>query len=1017
MKSIEVFMVGYPRVTVDGQIVVFPFKKAEAVFYILMLEKQLERLEMCTLLWPNVGETASKKNLRNAIYTIRKTLGVDIFVLEKRSLLKIDTEKIKVMDYDQIIEQNENYCALLLSNEDTELLKGFYIGDSIEFEDWLSYKRETFKDNYKNCLLRMCQSATYPVKTRIKYLKKIIDLDEFDEKSYFLLIQLYIEEKNYQKCLEIFHHLEDLFYNELGILPSKEISGLIETMMQTRQNWDHKTQEKNFTFGREESLFLMKKEWKQYITGKESKKLIILGEAGIGKTNLVEKFESTLPSQVSIFRMQCYLLEQNYYYESLRTVMEQIGHKIKTENIEIPSRVSSIIVSLFPSFNFDAPTDIFHGDDTNYSVIEKSVITLFHILSKNQKTVLIIEDIHWIDKMSFQILKVLLCQENMNIFVIMTCRLGVEEPVSTLIHHLHSRTMLNTIELKRFTLDETKDFIHHFIDMDDKQIQYIYQQSEGNPLFITEYINNIQQNKDFDLLNSKAGDVIRSRIINIPREAIKILEICAVFLDTIQIDPLLAITGKSKVELIESLDDLVSRRLLIENYSSAGELQLTFSHNKIKEYVTAEMSKAKKLLLHKRFAEYYEHQLKNSSHDSEYYPRILYHYQEARNRTKYFEYRLKRFSGLVKTNHEMFPEIDGIGNRKITAVYLDKEEIENELDLIQQEYEVIREFENQLDFKEIELVYLFTLGRLQVDVGKHDTGKQLITKSIQLAEELEIIDYVVKGWFKLVHLGINAHDLQGMNQALESIESKLSLVRDEGIFGKLLRLKGYHSILSGHYVVGENLLKDSINVFKKSVHSQRYVLNEAAAYLYLGESDRLQQRFEDALEKYNQALVICQDRKLYSGMAYILGNKGRVYYELGKIDESKASLLESKSFYDKIIFMWGRYIPDAFLAMLYAVTKDEEKSLFHFRNAFENTRRMLNPYDKGVMCRVKAETLLLIKDFKNKNQFYELIEQDSINCCRGQYVCFDLSPLDYEKKRMIELLQNNTVKDWFCKSD
>ncbi len=1017
MKSIEVFMVGYPRVFVDGQIVVFPFKKAEAVFYILMLEKQMERLEMCTMLWPDVGETVSKKNLRNAIYTIRKTLGLDIFVLEKRSLLKIDTEKIQVIDYDQIMEQNENYCNSMLINEDIELLKGFYIGDSIDFEDWLSYKRETFKDHYKNYLLKMCQSPAYSAKTRITYLKRIIEIDEFDEKSYLLLMKLYLEEKNYQKCMETFHQLEDLFYNELGILPSREIFDLIDTMMQTRQSWDQKTQEKIFTFGRDESLYLMKKEWNQYLSGKETKKLIILGEAGIGKTNLVEQFETTLPSKVNIFRMQCYLLEQNYYYESLRTIMEQIGHKIRTENIKIPSRVLSPIVSLFPSLNIDDSLDLFNGEDTNYSVIEKSVIALFHLLSKNQKTVLIIEDIHWIDKMSFQIVKALLCQANMNLFIIMTCRYGMEEPVSTLVYHLNSRMMLNTIELKRFTLVETKEFIDHFIDIGVEQVQYIYQQSEGNPLFITEYINNIQQNKDFDLLNSKAGDVIRSRIINIPREAIKILEICAVFLDTIQIDPLLAITGKSKVELIELLEDLVSRRLLIENYNSVGELHLTFSHNKIKEYVIAEMSKAKKLLLHKRFAEFYENQLRNSSHDSEFYPRILYHYQESKNRTKYFEYRLKRFSGLVKTNHEMFPEIDGIGNRKITAVYLDKEEIENELDLIQQEYEVIREFENQSDFKEIELVYLFTLGRLQVDVGKHDIGKQLITKSIQLAEELGIIDYVLKGWFKLVHLGINAHDLQGMKQALTAIEGNLSLVRDEGIYGKLLRLKGYHNVLLGQYAIGENLLEDSINVFKKSIHRQRYVLSEAAAYLYLGESERLQQKFEGAIVKYNQALAICLERKLYSGMAYILANKGRVYFELGKINEAKESLLESKSFYDKIVFMWGRYIPDAFLGMLYALNKDEEMSIIHFRNAFENTRRMLNSYDKGVMCRVKAETLLLIKDFKNKNQFYELIEQDSMNCCRGQYRCFDLSPLDYEKNRMKELLKNNIVKDWFFKTD
>ena len=1013
MKKVDVYVVGYPKVMVDGETVVFPFKKAEAAFYLLMLEKQVERLAICHMLWPEMTEEKAKRNLRNTIYTIRKVLGVDIFDGEKRAHVKINLQQITLHDYDHIIRQDEGYFDALLAREETELLKGFYVSGHDELEDWLSQRREAFRESLKRYLLNMCQMRHHVMYQRIKGAQKRIAMDEFDETSYVLLMKLYQEEKNYQKCMEVFHRLEDLLEEELGILPSKETIDFVDDLMNERQRREQPPEAKGFTFGREDALYALKTEWLHYTKKSASPKVLLLGEAGIGKTNLVEHFQMSLPQGTAVYKIQCFQLEQNYYFESFRTVMDQISHRIKQEKKKIPADIISPIASLFPSYHYDEEeTAVFTGN-TSYEVIENAFIALFYYLSKHQKTLLIIEDIHWIDKMSFQIIKALLCKPELNMMVIMTSRFEVEAPIQRFLQQMNARKMLQTIELQRFTLIQTREFIRRLITIEEEQVQFIYRQSEGNPLFIIEYINNLQQNKDFDLLNSEAGDVIRSRIISIPREAVKILEIAAVFLDNVQVDALLTITGNSKIELMELLDDLVSRRLLVEHFSPGGELQLHFSHNKIKEFVTEEMSKSKKVLLHKRFAEYYEAQLKQTDDDSEHYPRIMYHHQESRNRTKYFEYRLKRFAGLVRINHEMFPEINEKNDHTKTAIYLDKEEIEKELNLIQEEYETIGEYESQEGFKEIQLVYLFTMGRLQVDVGNHQTGRQLIANTIQLAEELKNHDYQYKGWFKLVHMGINAFDLQEMAQALNAIEAQLARVHDEGALGKWLRLKGYYEILCGNHEAGTAHLQQSISVFEKSLHRQRYLLSEAAAHLYLGESQRLQQQFSKAVVHYKEALKKCTDKKLYSGMAYTSASIGRVYYEMGDIREAQQYLTEAKGFYSNIIFMWGRYLPDAFLSLIHAQLRDEQKALEHFKIAQGSIQRMANLYDQGVLCRVKAELLALIKEFDNRRHFDEIIAENSEQCCRNQQRCFDKPALAYEKKRMDILLQDPAVHQWF----
>lgn len=1011
--SLEIKLIGYPEVYNDSKKIVFPFKKAEGILYMLLIEKRIERDKLCTFFWPENSTKTAKKNLRNAIYNLRKLVGDDIIISPKRSLIEINYDKIIKFDVDIIFEKKykeEKSIDWIINRETYEFIEGFHISDLVEFQEWLQLQRKNFNEELKNYLSEFCDNYEIDIDKKIEILKTIIKLDEFDENNYLKLINLYKEKGHYQKSIETFNDLKDLLEKELAITPSKEIYQVIEKIMLKRRiDTFKKRKEKAFSFGRDEEFRILNYNYSSFMDNKDYKNSLISGEPGIGKTNLIDSFKDSINKKnIYMVNMKCYQLEEEYYYECWKNPLEELSNIIKNDEISIPDYNLSILKSLFPTINFNVEAKSYLGEERNFRIVEKAIIDLFNIIAKKKKIVFIIEDIHWIDTVSLQLLRALLNQEKINMITFLTSRNVVRDEIEKFIYHLKYKDRLEQIELERFSKFETKELIKHFIDLSEEYHDIIWKESEGNPLFIIEYVNNIQQNNNFNILNSKSGDVIKSRVLNLPENSKKILEICSVFLESIKLDLIEELLEKSRIEIIDNLDDLLKRKILVEDYDSNDGLLINFSHNKIKTYLYNQMSSSKRKLLHMKFSEYWERKINNTENDRSIYPYLIHHFNKSGNNLKLFKYRLKRFSGLVMVNHEMFPEMEDYNINNGQTVYLDEKEVEQNINNLNELYSKLSKKENSKEFKELEIIYLYIIGRMEIDIGNENKGLELIRKMIKIAEDIDNNEYIIKGCFKLIHLAINTFDLELMRSGIDYAEKK---VKDEGQFGKIKRLKGFMYILKGDYQLGEKLLVESIEIFEFPEFKNRYILNKAAAYLYLGESRRLQQDFEKALCYYDQCYNICNEKKLLSGMAFTLANKGRILYEKGLYEESKKILNRSLKYYDKIVFLWGRYISYGYLALIYAQYEKYEKSYNYLKKSFFCINKNKNNYEKGVLCRIKAEIIIKTKKYKDRMKFLELIQENMINCCSGELKCFENTAMTYESKLINNYLKDETVRE------
>ncbi len=89
--KVKLKLFGVPKIILNEEAVEFPFKKAEAIFFYLAIQKRVTRDELVNLFWSELNEARPKKNLRNALYQIKKTLGEEVLYTPKRSIVEISS--------------------------------------------------------------------------------------------------------------------------------------------------------------------------------------------------------------------------------------------------------------------------------------------------------------------------------------------------------------------------------------------------------------------------------------------------------------------------------------------------------------------------------------------------------------------------------------------------------------------------------------------------------------------------------------------------------------------------------------------------------------------------------------------------------------------------------------------------------------------------------------------------------------------------------------------------------------
>jgi pentatricopeptide repeat protein len=963
MQFIYVKLLGDPDVIFGEKKILFPFKKVEALFYYLVIKKQASRDELVNLLWGEVDEAVAKKNLRNAIYRIKKVFDMDIIISPKKSVITINPEVKVETDLDQFENSEDKWIEAYKG----EFLEGFGVKDSENFEGWISDKREEYKEKYISKLhgkiREQLRSNDYD---NVEYLSKLlISADEFNERAYRTLMKLYVKKGSMNKAIDIFNKLSEKLKAELGILPEPKTMELYNRILAIRNSEEASTKSKqeDFFYGRYEEIDVANRRYKDFINNNPFKSVVILGEAGIGKTRFKDRLVEKLADEdIYLFETNCYQAEKDYILKPWNTIFSRVAEIVKDDKINISMFSGNIMSYLFPALYSEGLVQSSEKsiDVIKHQAAEEAILEILKKISMLRKVVIVIEDLQWMDSMSLSLLNtILLHNKDSRIFFIITCRDTHEKDIDRFVTITAKYDKVQKIILKRFNNDEVTDFVKRALpehDISCAMSQRIYEETEGNTFFIVEYLNSIKENRDINIMSLKVQDVLRSRFLEVSDDGKKILDIISVFFDEASLDVLKEISGRDELDIIDLLEELENKSI-IDDTSDDDKISFRFTHQKLRDYVYSQQSSAKRKVLHNRVGSILEKELKNNNSDIFLFSKLIYHFLRGGNKLAALKYSIKNLNFYFDFSHELFSAAYELNIQEKKSIYISKEKTIKQLDNIRDLINEVKKSEAEAnEIENLEIDFLHMKGRFFIREGNYDEGTLCIERLINLSIKVKNNNYLLKGYRQMIYYCIQVYNTDLMKEYLDRAIIMSKENDDYFETATLLRLKGLNKIMLGQKEEAEQLLKESIDIFSSidKLH-EKYYLSIAGAYNYIGEIRRQDMRYSSALEYYDKAIEICEGKSTLTGLTIFYSNAGQAAFELGDYDISRQYFSKAIKIFNEIDSIWGRSIAEGYLALLKVKQSNLAEALDHLKMADFYSEKIQNPRELGIVYRIKAE--------------------------------------------------------------
>lgn len=949
MSTIKIHLFHTPEVLLDNEPVAFPYKKAEALFYYIAIEKSITRDRAVGLLWEDSEETVARKNLRHALYIINKLFGTDIIVSPKKYVLNFNYDVDSEIDLDLFLKDNSSVDLYA-----GQLLQGFNIKNAYAFEEWLAVKQNSIKDLY---LSRLYSNLSFSAENQTiseveHYAGKYMQEDPLDERIYLLLMEKYKEQGLFHKGITVYQKLSSILSEELGITPNKEITALYHQLLSL---WSENSTAEADSFSliptktREDNLAVLQSCFQRFLDG-EAQNVMILGENGIGKTHLINTFLTGMNSAgIIILKTSCFQAEKEFPLQPWNTIMLKIDEYISQSKIEIPPVVIHTAAQLFPTFG-SVSTDVENfpyglPNNNNYRAGKNAIVKIFQYLTKHTKILFIIDNIHSMDSLSLELLSSLICVSNPDIMTILTSLDTMDYDLVTFTSSMVKENFLVQIPLKRLTRNEMVQFIGSALGnetLDEKTIDLIYKETLGNIFFLTELLNNLKTNRNINELSLNAQGILNDRLNGISVEARRLLDIISLFHDYVTLPVLSIILGKNPLELLDIIEELKERALITEKNDN-DKIYFVYTHNKMREFIYNKLSPSKSRILHNRAGEALEQVMTESGNLSG--KKLIYHYSLGDNVQKVLYYKIlniEKFSGI---SYELYPILETDSDE----YGLPSEEIMEYFRQLELELYKYANMKNFAVFNELEARLLHSKSRYCTLTGYYEEGLRCINLALENPFGIENADFRLKLLRQVIYYSIQICDIERMNSCIKdgiSLSEKCKNQIENAIY---LRLRGLFFIMTGDYRQAIAALLKSIDLFEKSnLNIQLYALNIAAAYNYLGELHLRQRHFNDAMNYYKKAIFICTDNGCPVNPTFYT-NIGKAYFFLKEFDNSYESLLTACDTYKNSLTLVGRTVAEAFTALFEFRKGNFNKGLEYMKSAESSINMLKSPYETGIL--------------------------------------------------------------------
>ncbi len=331
---------------------------------------------------------------------------------------------------------------------------------------------------------------------------------------------------------------------------------------------------------------------------------LVGGEAGVGESRLVNEFAAQAASQ-SGFRVltgQCVELgAEGLPLAPLVDALRTLTRGSKPEALtEVLGQAGTGLARLLPELGLVSAHDQPPGDLQKAHLLEM-VLGLLHRLSDLRPVLFVIEDLHWADQSTLDLIAFLARSlRESRVLLVATYRsdeLHRRHPLRPLLTGWERTRSIGRIELRRFERDEVTAQLAAILGAEPAPdvAEVVFDRSGGNAYLVEELAGAVHADGDSADLPPSLKDVLLSRADALSSGAQRLLRVASVAGRTVPERLLAEVAGIGEAEFFTGLRETVDSHLLLVDPSGQG---YAFRHALTRDAVYEDMLPGERVRLH-----------------------------------------------------------------------------------------------------------------------------------------------------------------------------------------------------------------------------------------------------------------------------------------------------------------------------------------------------------------------------------------------------------------------------------
>ncbi|MFV0133492.1 helix-turn-helix transcriptional regulator [Streptomyces sp. HMX87] len=340
----------------------------------------------------------------------------------------------------------------------------------------------------------------------------------------------------------------------------------------------------------------------------EPQALLLGGEAGVGKTRLVEEFATAAREHGAVVALGgCVEIgADGLPFAPFSTALRALRRALPDDLAAAASGQEEELARLLPELaDNPAATPPGRPDEEGLARLFELTARLLERVAARQPVLLVLEDLHWADASTRHLLAYLLrTLRTGRLVVLATYRsddLHRRHPLRPLLAELDRLRTVRRIELGRFTREEVGRQIAGILarEPEQSQVDEIFRRSDGNAFFVEELAVAAPEGCRSGLTDT-LRDLLLVRVEALPENAQRTARIVAEGGTTVEHRLLAAVTRLGEDDLIEALRAAVNANILLPAPDGDG---YRFRHSLVREAVADDLLPGERSRLNRRYAE------------------------------------------------------------------------------------------------------------------------------------------------------------------------------------------------------------------------------------------------------------------------------------------------------------------------------------------------------------------------------------------------------------------------------